>query len=882
MQIQEIRVLRGPNYWSIKRYKLIQITLDLEELEHYPSDTITGFYERIQALLPSLYQHECSRGRPGGFFERVQEGTWMGHIIEHIALEIQSLAGIEVGFGRTRGTGKPGVYHVAFEYGEEEQGRYAAKAAVRIAEALVKGEAYDLQKDIDELRRLYIAYKLGPTTASIVEEAQRRGIPVMRLDDNALIQLGWGKLQRRVEASLSDMTSVLAVDLAGDKNATKRLLTNARVPVPPGDMVETLENLKDAISLVGFPLVVKPLDGNHGKGATIGIQSEAEAEAAFQRAKQFSQKVIIEKMITGSDFRALVVNFQFIAAALRTPASITGDGQHSIRELVSQVNSDPKRGKEHNNVLTEISIDDVCLELLTKNGYTLDSLPARGEIVFLKPTANLSTGGTAEDVTGKVHPQNKALFERIARSVGLDICGIDIIAPDLAMPIRENGGAVIEVNAAPGLRMHLEPTIGKPRNVAAPIVDMLFPGESMGRIPLIAITGTNGKTTTTRLLAHMVQQAGYSTGYTTTDGIYINGELVDTGDCTGPASSELILRDRAVEFAVLECARGGLLRSGLAFDQCDGAIVTNVAEDHLGLDGIDTLEKLARVKSVIPETVKQDGFAVLNADDDLVYAMREDVRCKVALFSLYNNSFRIERHCAAGGLAAVFDNGYILIREGNQLLPVEEVANIPITFGGKAEFNIANVLAASLAAYTNNISLEDIRQTLRSFVPSNETTPGRVNIFDFNRFKFIVDYAHNQHGVRAMGKFVKSLDASVRIGVITGVGDRRDEDIMALGEEAARAFDQLVIRYDEDLRGRTAEEIDRLLQTGIRRVDVHKPISYFAHECEAVDHFVQNAPSEAVVVVFVERVSNVLARIRQHHEAEMQHAARLRTAVYMQ
>jgi cyanophycin synthetase len=879
MQIHEIRVLRGPNYWSIKRCKLIQITLDLEELEHRPSDTITGFSERIQALLPSLYQHECSRGRPGGFFERVQEGTWMGHIIEHIALEIQALAGIKVGFGRTRGTGKPGVYHVAFEYGEEEAGRYAAKAAVRIADALVKGEDYDLQKDIDELRRLYMAHKLGPTTASIVAEAQRREIPAMRLDDNILVQLGWGKMQRRVEASLSDMTSVLAVDIAGDKDTTKRLLTAARVPVPLGEMVASVENLRETISLVGFPLVVKPLDGNHGKGATIGVRTELEAEAAFHRAKQFSQKVIVEKMIPGSDFRALVVNYKFVAAALRTPASITGDGHHTIRQLVNQVNSDPKRGKKHNNVLTEISIDDVCLELLTKNDYTLDSVPARAEIVFLKPTANLSTGGTAEDVTDKVHPQNRILFERIARTVGLDICGIDIMAPDLATPIRENGGAVIEVNAAPGLRMHLEPTIGEPRNVAAPIVDMLFPESGKGRIPLIAITGTNGKTTTTRLLARMVQQAGYSTGYTTTDGIYINGELVDTGDCTGPASSQLILRDRSVEFAVLECARGGLLRSGLAFDQCDAAIVTNVAEDHLGLDGIDTLEKLARVKSVIPETVKQDGYAVLNADDDLVYAMREEVSCKVALFSLFSNNFRIERHCAAGGLAAVYDNGYILLRTGNQIIPVEAVANIPITFGGKAEFNIANVLAASLAAYTNNISLEVIRQILRSFVSSDETTPGRVNIFDFTHFRFIVDYAHNQHSVRAMGKFVKSLDTSVRIGIITGVGDRRDEDIMALGEEAARAFDQIAIRHDADLRGRTAEEIDRLLQTGIQRVDTQKPVTYFPHECDAVDYYVQHAPPGAVVVVFVEQVSNVLACIRQRHEAEKQRTTHRKAVV---
>ena len=879
MQIQEIRVLRGPNYWSIKRCKLIQITLDLEELEHRPSDTIAGFSERLQALIPSLYSHECSRGRPGGFFERVQEGTWMGHIIEHIALEIQSLAGIPVGFGRTRGTGKPGVYHVAFEYGEESEGRYTATAAVSIAEALIKGENYDLQKDLDEIRKLWISEKLGPTTGSIVDEARKRGIPVLRLDNNALVQLGWGKEQRRIEASMTDMTSILAVDLACDKDATKRLLTDARIPVPMGEIVETVENLEDVIHQIGFPLVLKPLDGNHGKGATIGISSLEEAIGAFHRAKQFSQKVIVEKMIPGSDFRALVVNYQFVAGALRTPASISGDGEHSICELIDRVNNDPKRGKEHNNVLTEISIDDVCLELLAKNGYDLDSVPARGEIVFLKPTANLSTGGTAEDVTDKVHPQNKALFERIARTVGLDICGIDIMAPDLTTPIRENGGAVIEVNAAPGLRMHLEPTIGQPRNVAKPIVDMLFPNEGKGRIPIVSITGTNGKTTTTRLLARMVQEAGFSTGYTTTDGVYINGELIDVGDCTGPASSQLILKDRAVEFAVLECARGGLLRSGLGFDQCDAAIVTNVAEDHLGLDGIDTLEKLARVKSVIPETVKKEGYAILNADDDLVYAMKDEVSSQVALFSLFSNNIRIERHCAQGGLAAVCENGLILMRQGNQIIPVEEVVNIPITFGGKAEFNIANVLAANLAAYTNGISLAVIRQTLRSFAPSNETTPGRANVFDFNQFRFIVDYAHNQHGVRAFGRFIKNLDASVRIGIITGVGDRRDEDIIALGEEAARVFDQIAIRHDEDLRGRTREEIDRLLQTGIERVDAQKPISYFGTECDAVDHYIQHAPPGAIVVVFIEHVTNVLSCLKQHLEAEKQRTANLLTAV---
>lgn len=879
MHILEMKVLRGPNYWSIKKHKLIQITLDLEELEHRPSDTIAGFADRIQALIPSLYNHTCSRGRPGGFFERVQEGTWMGHIVEHIALEIQTLAGIEAGFGRTRGTGKPGVYHVAFSYGEEAEGRYAARAAVRIAGALVKGEAYDIQKDIAEIRRLWLEEKLGPTTGSIVLEAQRRGIPTLRLDNQALVQLGYGKAQRRIEASMSDATNIISVELAGDKDATKRILTEGRIPVPVGEIVDSVDKLPEAISQMGFPLVVKPLDGNHGNGATIGVQTIEEAVAAFHRAKVFSPKVIIEKFIAGSDFRALVVNYKFVAAALRTPASVVGDGVHTISGLIREVNSDPKRGKEHDNVLTEITTDDICLEMLAKKGMTLDSVPAEGERVLLKPTANLSTGGTAEDVTDMVHPQNKALLERIARTVGLDICGIDIMAPGLDTPLKENGGAVIEVNAAPGLRMHLQPTTGQPRNVAAPIIDMLFPGNGNGRIPIISVTGTNGKTTTTRLVARMVQDAGFVTGYTTTDGIYIGNEVIDTGDCSGPSSAQLILRDKAVEFAVLECARGGLLRSGLGFDQCDAAIVTNVAEDHLGLDGIDTLDKLARVKSVLPESVKKDGYAILNADDDLVYAMKDNVSCQVALFSLYAGSVRVERHCAAGGLAAVYENGYILLRQGNHIIPVEEVANIPLTFDGLAEFNVANVLAASLAAYTSGISLATIRHTLRTFASSNENTPGRVNVFDFNEFKIIVDYGHNPHAVRAMGRFVKNMEASTRIGIVTGVGDRRDEDIMSLGEEAARAFDEVIIRYDDDMRGRTREEVDRLLQAGIRKVDHQKPVRYFPCECEAVDYFVSNAPPGAVVVVFIEHVTKVLECIKAHHELDRQRACSMKAAV---
>jgi cyanophycin synthetase len=868
MKIVKINILRGPNFWSVKRSKLIQLTLDLQELEYRPTNAISGFPQRLQQLLPSLYEHRCSEGVAGGFFTRVKCGTWMGHVVEHIAIELQNLAGINVGFGKTRGTGKEGVYHVVFEYGEEAEGIYAGKAALKIADALIKGEGYDVEKDISEIRRLWFAQKSGPSTNSLIEEAKKRNIPYMRLDDEALVQLGFGCKQRRIEATITDATNSIAVDIAGDKERTKMILTAANIPVPEGSVVDSVNKLKETIEVLNYPVVLKPLNSNHGKGATINVQNWNEALTAFERAKKYSDKIIIEKYIVGRDFRVLVINNKFVAAALRTPACVIGDGRHTIKELIEITNSDPRRGDGHDNVLTQIEVNDVCHEFLQKNGYSLESVPALSQICYLKPTANLSTGGTATDVTDDVHPKNVFLFERIARAVGLDICGIDVMAPDLSTPVKENGGAVLEVNAAPGFRMHLQPTVGKPRNVAAPVIDMLFPRNNNGRIPIVAITGTNGKTTTTRLVAHIAQESGCVTGFTTTDGIYIDNELVLKGDCSGPQSAELILKDSAVEFAVLETARGGILRSGLAYDQCNTAIVTNVAEDHLGLNGINTIEKLAHVKSVVPETVMPSGYAVLNADDDLVYAMKDNVKCKVALFSMYSDNVRIEQHCANGGVAAYLENGYLILRIDNRIIPIEEITKVPITFGGKAEFNIANVLAASLAAYTNNIKISTIRKALQTFLPGNENTPGRMNIFDFNDCSVILDYAHNPHGVRALGRFIKTVNAKTKVGIITGVGDRRDEDIITLAEEAARIFDEIIIRHDKDLRGRTHEEMDRLLTTGIRRVDASKPVSYCWCECAAVENAISNRKPQSLIVVLIEDFASVQACVKRCQEQE--------------
>ena len=870
MKIIEIKVLRGPNYWSVRRPRLIQLKLDLEEMEQRPTHTIPGFRERLQNLLPSLYEHRCSEGVPGGFFSRVEEGTWMGHVIEHIALEIQTLAGMDCGFGRTRSTGeKEGVYHVVFDYMEEDAGVYAAKAAVRIAEALINNEEYDLDTDIQQMREIREDTRLGPSTGCIVDEAAKRGIPYIRLNKQSLVQLGYGVHQKRIRATIASTTSNIAVDIACDKEETKNLLEAAEVPVPKGVVIRTEAGLNDAIEKLGYPLVIKPIDGNHGKGNTTNIINQEQALKAFEAAKEYGRNVIVEKFITGFDFRALVINYKFICAALRTPASVTGDGINTIRHLIDETNKDPRRGYGHEKVLTQITIDQFTQKMLDDKGYTLDTIPEKGELVLLKPTANLSTGGTSTDVTDEVHPANIFMFERIARIIGLDICGIDIMAKDLRSPINEIGGAILEVNAAPGFRMHIDPSEGLPRNAAEPVVDMLFPKGSIGRIPIIAVTGTNGKTTTTRLAAHIAKSAGKKVGYTTSDGVYIQNQMMMKGDCTGPVSSAFVLKDPTVDFAVLECARGGILKSGLAFQNCDVAIVTNVAADHIGLGGINNVEQMAQVKAVVPETVFPHGYAVLNADDDLVYKMKDGLKCNIALFSMDEKNPRIKKHCAGGGLAAVYENGYVSIMKGAWKIRVAAVKDIPLTFEGKAVHNIANTLPAVLATYMyRDITIEDIRQGLQTFVPSSAQTPGRLNFFRFKNFTFLADFAHNPHGLKLLCDFVSKLDFKHKIGIISGTGDRRDEDIRELGEISAQYFDEIIIRCDKNLRGRTAEDIIGLLREGIEKVNPAIPIVTIPNEDEALDYAYANTPSGSLVTIMCDVVARALDKIRELKERE--------------
>jgi cyanophycin synthetase len=868
MKIVNINVMRGPNYWSVRRHKLIVMVLDLEELEDRPTNKIKGFEGRLKKMFPSLYEHRCSIGTPGGFFQRVKEGTWMGHVAEHIALEIQTLAGMEVGFGRTRDYGELGVYNVVFDYYEEKVGVYAAKAAVRIAQALVDNKEYDVNADIQAMRELREKERLGPSTASIIEEAVRRGIPWIRLNKYSLCQLGYGANQKRIQATVTSQTSSIGVELACDKEDTKYLLEQAEIPVPKGDIVKTEEGLEDAIERIGYPVVIKPINGNHGRGITANINDKTTALVAFKAAKAVSRSVIVERFITGDDYRILVINHKLVAAAKRTPARVVGNGKSTIKQLVDEVNKDPKRGYGHEKVLTEISLDEMSLNIIKKKKYTIDTVLKKGEILNLKDTANLSTGGTSEDVTDIVHPYNVFMAERISRVIGLDVCGIDMMTTNISEPLPETKGAVLEVNAAPGFRMHLDPADGLPRNIAAPVIDMLFPSGSDFRIPIVAVTGTNGKTTTTRLIAHLMKMQGYKVGYTTTDGIYVQNRLLVKGDCTGPQSAEFVLKDPTVDFAVLETARGGLLRAGLGFHTCDVGIVTNVAEDHLGLKGIHTIEQLAKVKAVIPESVMPGGYAVLNADDEIVYKMKKDIQCNLALFSMDENNARIKQHAKKGGLSAIYENGYITICQGEWKLRITKAVSIPLTMGGKATFMIQNILPAVIAAFVNKMKVEDIRTGLESFIPSPSQTPGRLNFFEFKNFNLLLDYAHNPAGLRALQKLVERMEGKPKVGIIAGIGDRRKEDNNEIGKVAAEMFDEIIIRQDKNLRGKTEKELIEMLIEGIKQVNPQKPIKIIPSEREAIDYAFKTAKKGSLIILCSDVVPEALDQVMKFKEEE--------------
>ncbi len=869
MKVLKTQTLRGPNYWSIRCPKLIVVRLDLEDLAESPSNEISGFYEGLVAALPSLVEHFCSPGCRGGFLSRVQEGTMMGHILEHVALELQTLAEMPVGFGRTRETADSGVYQVVFEYEHEEAGRYAARAAFRLCESIIETGHYpaaELQKDLDDLRELRSQAELGPSTSALVKEAESRNIPWSNLDVRGILQLGTGRFQQRVQASLTSHSNILGVELACDKENTKKILADAGVLVPRGTVIYYLRELEDAIdSLGGYPIVIKPLDGNHGRGITINITSWEQAEAAYEQAREVSSGVIVEHYYAGRDHRILVINHKVVAVAERVPAHVIGNGKDTIEALVSLENCDPRRGEGHDNLLTKIKLDSNTDALLEQQGYSLDSILESGKTCYLRATANLSTGGTAIDRTDEIHPETVWIAERVSKIIGLDIAGIDLVTTDISKPMEEVDGVIVEVNAAPGLRMHIAPSQGVPRNVAGPVLDMLFPPGSPSSIPIVAVTGTNGKTTTTRLAAHIFSQAYETVGFTTTDGIYLGKHLIERGDTTGPQSAQMILQDPTVDLAVLETARGGLLRSGLAFKQCDVGIVLNVAADHLGLGDINTLDQLAKLKGVIAEAVHADGYAVLNADDERVAAMADHVRGKVAYFSMDPENPLVKSHVNRGGIAAIYEKGNLSILQQDWLIRIEKAKQVPLTMGGRAPFMIANALAASLAAFVQGVSVEDIRTALRSFRASAQQVPGRMNLFNLGHYHALVDYAHNPAGYAAVGGFVKNWTGPT-IGVVGGPGDRRDADLVELGALSATIFDQIIVKEDDDNRGRPRGDAAALITQGIVQGQAENDEVALSHtvqlnETQAIEWALDNAPENSLVVIFPESVSRAIELI---------------------
>lgn len=871
MEILEIRTLRGPNYWSGYWKKLIVMRLDIGDYEAKPTHKIPEFSERMKEVMPSLHSHGCSYQEDGGFQRRVEEGTWAGHAIEHFALELQTLAGMDVGYGRTRETGEKGVYNVVFSYMEEEVGRFAARAAVRMFLSLAEGKPLDeireaIAEDVQRMREIREDVRFGPSTGSLVEEAVSRDIPFIRLNDQSLVQLGYGVHQKRIQATTTSKTNMISTDIAGNKHATKKLLGEMGVPVPKGYRIRDIDELESTVKSVGYPLVIKPLDGNHGKGATVGISSLEDAKIAFEKAKEYSRWVIVEQMLQGADFRALIVNNQLIAVAERVPARVIGDGVQTIQQLIDETNTDPRRGYGHENVLTLIDVNQQTERLIKAKGYTLETVLAKDEILYLKTTANISTGGTAIDRTDEVHPENIFLLERIARIIGLDVAGIDIIANNVSEPLHETGGGIIEVNAAPGFRMHLAPSEGIGRNVAEHVIDMLFPPGTPSRIPIIAVTGTNGKTTTTRLIAHILKGSGSKVGFTTTDGTYIQNQQIVAGDNTGPVSAQLVLKDPTVDVAVLETARGGIIRSGLGFDHCDIGIVTNVAADHLGLKDVNTLEDLARVKSVVPRAVSKKGFAVLNAEDPLVYKMRELVDGKLVYFSMDENHPNIQRQARRGRISCVYENGYVTILKGKWKVRIERAVNIPLTYGGRAEFMIQNVLAATLACFVHGVSLEDIRNGLATFNSGTAQTPGRLNFIEIGDITVLMDYAHNPAGITGLANFIEKLPFQHRTVVLNGTGDRRDDDIREFGKIAADNFDRVIIRAGNYLRGRSLENMYQMLKEGIAQSDNKPEVQIIEDSREAIHTAIRNGRPGELVVTLADLVPKDIGYVHEYRD----------------
>jgi len=875
MRILNRNVYVGPSQYA--KFPVIRLELDLGALEQWPTAKLgSGFVDALVAALPGLAEHGCSYREPGGFIRRMREGegTWLGHVLEHVAIELQNVAGEDVTFGKTRSISddRPGVYSVVYEYAQREEGIAAGELALKLLDSLLPVElrtATDDSWNWEDERDGFIRYAqrraLGPSTASLVKAAVDRGIPWLRLNDQSLVQLGHGRYQQRIQATVTGRTPHISVELASDKEETNKILGSLGLPVPRQELVQSDDAAWRAARKLGGTVVLKPYNGNHGRGITINISEEADVRAAFEAAREHSRSVIVETYLAGDDHRLLVVNGELIAATKRTPGHVVGDGKQTVAALVDIVNSDPRRGVGHEKVLTKLKLDREAELMLEKLGYTVDSIPKAGEVVPLRSTANLSTGGTATDVTDVIHPDNRAMAERAVRAIGLDVGGVDFLSTNIAESYKSIGGGICEVNAAPGFRMHIAPSEGTPRDAAGPVIDMLFPPGTPTRVPIAAITGTNGKTTTSRMLAHIAKMAGYTPGLTTTDGVYIDGARTVEGDMTGPVSARMVMADPQIDFAVLETARGGLVRAGMGVGEVDVGAVLNVASDHLGLRGIDTLEQLAEVKRIVVEAARE--CAVLNADDPNVLKMSAYTDAKVICYVTMNPSHPLVReHVRAGGRACALEagvNGHMItLYDKGSHIPLLWTHLIPATLEGRAMHNVQNAMVAAAMAFSMGIKLDAIRQGLRTFDTTFFQAPGRMNVYGEHPFKVIMDYAHNAHAVGMMADLAQRLDASRRIVVLAGPGDRRDEDLREIASVVAGKFDHYVVRRDDSLRGRDGDEVPRIIAKALLAAGVaDDAISTIPDEQEAVDAALRISQPGDLLVVFADALTRTWKQI---------------------
>ncbi len=858
MKMLNFKVFNGRNIYSHKR--CIRLNLDLEGYCEIPSKEICDFNDKLVLMLPELTNHRCGIDEDRGFIKRLTEGTFLAHITEHIIIAVHNMVGVKICYGKSREISGD-KYYVIYQYEYKNTGIEIANLAVDIINSLIKKEDFDLELRLSRIKEVLVSEQLGVSTQNICDEAKKRGIPILRIGEESMFQLGYGKYSKTIQATTGSDTSIIAVNIAQDKLLTKEILSLHCLPVASGSSVESRVDCILCANEIGYPVVLKPQFGNQGKGVIANIKHEKQLSDAYELLIKDYKDIIIEKYISGRDYRICSIYGDIVAVSERIPPYIIGDGISSIEKLIEVINEDSRRGEGHEKELTKIKIDDALVEYLKQKEYSLTSIIDNKEKIFLKDNANLSTGGFAIDCTDLICEENIEICKRAASAIGLDICGIDVRCNDISEPLN-NGGVIIEINAAPGIRMHHNPYIGTKRNVAGHIVDKLFEGIPK-KIPLVAVTGTNGKTTTTRLIAHILSSSGYTVGMTTTSGIYVDGKCIFKGDTTGPKSALAVLMNKEIDAAVLETARGGIIREGLAYDLADVAVITNITEDHLGIDEVETIEDLAKVKALVGEAVKEEGYVVINGDNDMSVSILNRFKSNIIIFSNNKHNEIMQINIKNGGYGIYVDEGNIVIESSNKYEKLIDIKSIGITFKGILKYNIENAMAACAATVGLGIKYDVIRQGLKTFYSSSNQNPGRFNMYFVNNVMVILDYGHNVDGYKAVLDGIGNIRHNNLIGVIGVPGDRLDSQIIDVGKCSGENFDYIFIKEDEDKRGKVKGEVAELLEKGVLLSNFHcNNMKKVLKETEAFKVALDFAKPGDILIIFFEKLEPLIDIIR--------------------